>query len=168
MKTSLSIAAGLAFLFAAPAFAQDAPICDGPQDACRQIAEITARYNSAFNKRDLAGLAALFTTDTVGAWPGGMLKGRESRENLFTELFKAGWSNHAGGPDQVHVIGDWGWATGTWTATPPGAKDASHDAWGTWGEVVVRQDGVWKVRMQAWNVAGPDVEQPKADTSSKH
>jgi len=168
MKSGLSIVAGLAVLLAAPAFGQDMPTCDGPQDACRQIAEITAQYNSAFNNRDLAGLSALFTTDTVGAWPGGVLHGREARENLFVDLFKSGWSNHAGGPDQVHVIGDWGWAVGTWTATPPGAKDASQAAWGTWGEVVVRQDGVWKIRMQAWNVAGPDAEQARANISSKH
>jgi uncharacterized protein (TIGR02246 family) len=167
MKPDLSIGAGLALLFAAPAFGQDTPSCDGPQDACRQIAEITAQYNAAFNNRDLARLAALFTTDTVGAWPGGMLYGRVARENLFTDLFKAGWLNHAGGPDQIHVIGDWGWAVGTWTATPPGAKDASHPAWGTWGEVVVHQDGVWKIRMQAWNVAGPSAEQA-ANTSPNH
>jgi len=162
VKPGLSIGAAWALLFAAPAFGQDTPSCDGPQDACRQIAAITAQYNAAFNKRDLTGLSALFTADTVGAWPGGMLRGREARENLFTDLFKAGWSNHAGGPDQIHVIGDWGWAVGTWIAVPPGAKDASHPAWGTWGEVVVRQDGVWKIQMQTWNVAGPDAEQAQA------
>jgi ketosteroid isomerase-like protein len=167
MKPRLSTGVGLTLLVATPAFGQNTPSCDGPQDACRQIVEVTARYNAAFNNHDLAGLSALFTADTVGAWPGGILHGQEARENLLTDLLKAGWANHAGGPDQVHVIGDWGWAVGTWTATPPGAKDTTHPAWGTWGEVVVRQDGVWKIRMQAWNVAGPDAKQAQPHTSSK-
>jgi hypothetical protein len=52
-----------------------------------------------------------------------MLNGREQLEKFYADGFKAGWSNHSSGPTQVHVMGDWAWVVGTWSAVPPGAKE---------------------------------------------
>ena len=165
MKIGLITVAGAALVFGGPAFAQQAPSCDGPQDACRQIVDISNQYNAAFNSHDVAAITGLFTTDAVDVGENVMLSGRAALEKFYTDGFKAGWATHSSGPNQVHVMGDSGWAVGSWSATPPGAKDASQKAAGTWGDVVVLQNGTWKIRMLTWNVTEAPPESAGANTA---
>jgi hypothetical protein len=98
----------------------------------------------------------MFTPDAADAGEGVMLSGREQLEKFYSDGFKAGWSNHSSGPSQIHVMGDWAWLVGTWSALPPGAKDKVQ---GSWGAVDVREGGTWKIKMLTWNVAEPPPQQ---------
>lgn len=102
----------------------------GPKQAVRR----------GFNRHDVK-IVELFTADGVDVGEGVKLAGRESLQEFFAGGFNTGWTNHSSAPDQVHVMGDWGWATGSWSATPPRVKEASQTVGGTWGDVFVRQGG---------------------------
>jgi uncharacterized protein (TIGR02246 family) len=155
-KLGLVAAAGLSIVFISPAFSQQAPTCEGSKDACQQISDLSKEYDAAFNKHDVAAVVGMFTPDAADAGEGVMLSGREQLEKFYSDGFKAGWSHHSSGPSQVHVMGDWAWVVGTWSALPPGAKDKVQ---GSWGAVDVREGGTWKIKMLTWNVAEPPPQQ---------
>jgi ketosteroid isomerase-like protein len=163
VKLTLVAAAGLSTVFVVSASAQQAPTCEGPKDACQQIADLSKVYDTAFNNHDVATIVGGFTPDATDVGEGVMLSGREALEKFYSDGFKAGWSNHSSGPTEVHVMGDWAWAVGTWSGLPPGAKDKVQ---GTWGAVDIRQGGAWKIRMLTWNVAEPAPQQA-AQTQTK-
>src|SRR5690349_5984282 len=82
-----------------PAFAQQAPSCEGSPDACQQISDISKQYNRTFNSHDVPSMVALFTTDAVMVGEGGgkgvRLSGREAIEKFYSEIFKSRASDHA-------------------------------------------------------------------------
>ena len=74
--------AGLAFAFALPAFAQEQNTVD--PEVRQQIEAVYKKFDEAFNKRDAAALAALYTQDAIEVWPweekGGAASGQEAIE----------------------------------------------------------------------------------------
>src|SRR5689334_7466526 len=89
MKLHLLAAASLAIGLAVPALAKEkiGP-CTGPEDACRQIADATKAEELAFNKKDAAAVAALYTQDAVYVTEGPDVSGRDAIEKTYTDAFK--------------------------------------------------------------------------------
>ena len=150
MRASLLVSIGLVSIFAIPVGAQ--PICDGPQDTCRALVDLTAKYSAAFNKNDAVALAALYTSDAVIVGEAPIASGREAIEKSFAGLFKGGGvSNHMASVIQVHVIGDMAWRFGDWSWMGPGANHATQKYHGYWSTVNQREGGDWKIREETWN-----------------
>lgn len=151
MRARLLVAIGLVTGFAIPVGAQ--LTCEGPQDSCRALVDLTAKYAAAINKNDAAGLAALYTSDAVIVGEAPIASGRESIEKTFGDLFKGGgWSNHTANVIQVHVIDDMAWRFGDWSAMGPGADHTTQKYHGYWSTVNQREGGDWKIREETWNV----------------
>jgi hypothetical protein len=122
--------AGLAIGFAAPAFAQQKDTTD-PQIA-QQLEMIGRKSDEAFNNKDAAALAALFTQNAVVVTDRGPIYGREAIEKHFADLFqKVHLSNHLTKVDEN---------------SPPITGTAGNEVWwfGAWF-------GAWSVTVQSQN-----------------
>ena len=148
MRLRLLATAGLAVGLVAPAVAQErATACDGPQDACQQVANLVKSYDDAFNKGDAATVAAIFTPDGIEMTEAPKVSGREAIERHYSDAFKAGLSHVVVNVDELHVVGDTTWGVGDWSATGPGPNHATRPYHGNWGAVWVRNGGTWRLRM---------------------
>jgi len=168
MKLRLLAFTGLAVSFVVPALAQGkVGTCTGPQDACQEIAAIAQKYMDAFNRSDAAAVAALFTKDAVQVPEGPVLSGREAIHAALTDTFKGGgWSKFEASQDQVHVMGDVAWIVGHSSAMGPGPNHTTQPYRFNWGDVVVRDDGTWKIRMETYNVIETPPQQNNAAAST--
>jgi uncharacterized protein (TIGR02246 family) len=141
-------AAGLLIGFAAPAIAQEkVGTCDGPRDACQQVAALIRSYDEAFNRKDAAAVAAIFTPDGIEITEAPVVSGREAIEQHYRDAFKAGWSDVMVNVDQFHVKDDMTWGVGDWHANAPGPGNTTRLAHGNWGAIWVKSGGAWKLRM---------------------
>jgi uncharacterized protein (TIGR02246 family) len=166
MKIRILAVAGLALLFGKPSFAQQAATCDGPQDACQQIIKGLKQFEAAYNRKDVAGVGAVFTPDAVIVWEGPMLSGREAIEKFYGDGFKAGFADNSSPADQVHVMGNMAWLVGSWSASGPGPNNTTQTYQGNWGSVNVNEGGTWKTRMLTWNTIENLPEQAGASAST--
>jgi uncharacterized protein (TIGR02246 family) len=155
MKIYLSAFAGLILGLAMPAAAQQTTTCEGPKDVCQKIVELWTRWVTAFNKKDAAGTAAVFTADAVWSGERTKLSGTEAFTKFYDDAFKAGATNASSIPDQVHVVGDMAWSVGSWSDTGPGPNNTTQLYHGNWGAVAVNDGGIWKIRMLSWSVDEP-------------
>jgi uncharacterized protein (TIGR02246 family) len=147
MRAQILAAACLTLALGTPAFAQQAPTCDGPRDACQQIVNLGKQYESAYNNKDAAGVSATFTSDAIVVWEGPTLSGRDAIEKVLGDFIKAGFTNHSGPADQMHVVGDMAWVIGTWSESGPSPNNSTQTYRGRWAAVDVNQGGTWKTRM---------------------
>lgn len=153
MKLRLLAAAGLAIGFVVPALAQEkmGP-CTGPEDACRQVANLVKSYNVAFNKQDAAAVAALYTQDAVYATEGPIISGRDAIEKFYADGFKAGFSNMMANMSESHIMGESAWGVGDWSATGPGPNHTTQPYHGNWVNLFVHNGSTWKIRLDTYNV----------------
>jgi uncharacterized protein (TIGR02246 family) len=147
MKLHLLAAASLAIGLAVPALAKEriGP-CTGPEDACRQIAELEKDEEVAFNKNDAAAVAALYTQDAVYVTEGPVVSGRNAIEKTYTDAFKTD-SNLELNIGESRIMGDTAWAWGGWSVISSGKP--LH---GNWVTLFVREGGAWKMRVDTYNV----------------
>jgi len=157
MKIRLLALVGLAISFALPTFAQQKETVD--PKITEQLIALAKKFDDAFNNNDAAAVAALFTKDGVMVTDTGPVYGPEAIEKYQAEVFKNGhFSNHIGKADQygAHMIGTDGkqvWRNGEWSLTWQGKTGDPEQVKGYWSAIeVLDTDGVWKDRMQTWNV----------------
>jgi ketosteroid isomerase-like protein len=96
MKIPLAVAlAGLAIVFAVPAFTQEKEevnpfpfraIAASPQ-LVQQLEAINLKFDEACNKHDATAVGALYIAKAVQVTPVGTLSGREAIEKYFTDLW---------------------------------------------------------------------------------
>jgi len=105
MKMRLVVAlTGLAFGFAAPAFAQQTDTID-PQIA-EQLRAEAKKFEEAYNNHDAAAVAALFTEDAVLVTPHGTFSGRKAIEEKYEEEdFRAYHGIHRAAKDSGYRAG---------------------------------------------------------------
>jgi uncharacterized protein (TIGR02246 family) len=151
MKLRLWVAAGLAIGFTAPALAQDkAETCDGPQNACQQIISTPQKFAAAFNRKDAAGTAAVFTQDAILVPEGPIVSGLAEVEKFWAAAIQGGASDLAADVHHIHVVGDTGWGVGDWSYTGPGPNHTTQRYRGHWSGVWGREGDAWKVRLDTF------------------
>jgi len=158
----------LAIGFTAPAFAQQKDTVD-PQ-IIRQYAELSKKFDEAYNNNDAAALTACFTADAVLVNDTGPVYGREAIEKHFADVFKqVHVSNHIGQRDQYspHILGTGNeiWANGEWSLTFQGKSGGPIQAKGHWSAIDTREGDAWKIRMLTWNVTPPPAASPSPTAS---
>lgn len=153
MKMRLLAIVGLAIGLVAPAVAQEKMgACTGPQDACQAAEDLAKSYEAAFNRKDAAAVAALYTQDGVFVPEGPILSGREAITKATADAIKAGFSDLAIHTAQAHVVGDMAWVVGDYSQTGPGQNQTTQRYRGNYGAVDVRDGGTWKIRMLTINM----------------
>jgi uncharacterized protein (TIGR02246 family) len=158
MKIPLLLAlAGLAIGFTVQTLAQQKDTVD-PQ-IIEQLAALPKKFAAAFNNNDGAALAALYAEDAVLATDSGPIYGREAIEKFYVDLFKqVHFSNQVAKPYSPHIIGTTGndmWWNGEWSNTIKGDNWGPIDQKGYFANILVREGGDWKVRLDIFNVTPP-------------
>jgi|tagenome__1003787_1003787.scaffolds.fasta_scaffold20990034_3 uncharacterized protein (TIGR02246 family) len=116
----------------------------------RQIREKMAlSFSEAVKSKDAARTAERYSEDVVLsalAPTPRVVTGRAAVRNWYEDLFKAGFVEYSGKPDQVHLIRDGlAWSTGTYTITVAGRQVRGH-----WLDQFQREgDGEWRVTFEA-------------------
>jgi len=150
MLRSLMIMPMLTIALAMPAAAQQI----SEQDARRAAESFVETFLKAAQKKDAAGLAALYTEDALLITPDGPISGRAAIEKWHAEGFKV-FTQEAAKLDQVEVIGDGvRWRTGTWAGTFQGPH-GSLQVKGYWATTDVLRGNTWKIRMEVDNMTPP-------------
>jgi uncharacterized protein (TIGR02246 family) len=130
--------------------------------AARQAADsVVQAHNKAFQAKDAAAAAALYSEDVIEVTPDGPLVGRGALEKNFAELLKI-FTPEPAKLDQVVMIGDaMRLRTGTWEGviqSPNGPVPVK----GYWATTDVREGNSWKIRMEtALPMSPPPAEQKK-------
>ena len=146
MKTRLAVAlVGLAISLALPTFAQQKDRVD-PKIA-QQIRVLGMKYDEAFNKKDAAAVAALYTEDAVYVAQHGTSHGRHAIEKTYASYFQHSHSiNHIITVDRVNAVGNDIRAFGTWSSDFQDANGVPRKDWGHYRWLLVRQGDTWKIR----------------------
>src|SRR3954452_4716239 len=148
MRLHLLAAASLAIGLVVPALAQNKTgKCTGPQDACQQLVDFNQAQMVAFNKKDAAAVAALYTEDAVFVTEGPILNGRAAIEKFYADGIKGGDSNLVINIVESRIMGDGAWAIGDWNVVS--SQGPVH---GNWVTLFVRDRGAWKMRVDTFNV----------------
>ena len=149
---------GLAIGFAVSAPAQWKDTAD-PRVAQQLVSfydsALRTKYDEAFNMKDAAALAALFTEDAVLVTPEGLFSGRQAIEKRYAGMFKRSHlTDLFGVRDQLNAIGNELWAVGEWWSLLQTEKGPVQVG-GYWSEIYVREGDAWKIRMSTFNVSPP-------------
>ena len=143
------------------------PICAQQQDlqeVMNAVTALSARENELLTKKDAAGIASLFTSDglLVMLAPQFAFKpGRDAILKHYQGIIDAGATSITLELKNLELRGnDSIWAAGNYSIT---VKDKTIQ--GNWFRILKRENGNWKIAMEAFARAGV-VDAPPAATDS--
>jgi uncharacterized protein (TIGR02246 family) len=148
--------------FSLPSFAQQQDL----QEVMNAANALGARENELLSKKDAAGIASLFTSDglLVTLAPQFAFKpGRDAIQKHYQGIIDAGATSVTLELKNLELRGNDGvWAAGTYSVTVKG-----NNIQGNWFRILKRENGNWKIAMEA--VARPGVidAPPPAASSSQ-
>ena len=120
----------------------------GATDLRAQITKLDQAWQTAYNAKNAAGLAALYTEDAKVMAPGSATaSGRAAIQAFFAEDVKAGATNTLT-TGEVLDGGTYAIAIGGYVATGPDGKHLDH---GTYTTIYKKVDGGWKIFRDTWN-----------------
>ena len=153
MKIRVVVAlVGLAISFAPPVFAQQKDTQD-PETA-QQVRALASNYDAAFNRRDAATVAGLYTEDAVFNIPEGKFQGRQAIEGLYAKHYfgEAHSKNVVTGVNQAIEAGNEVRATGTWSDSFEDPSTGTIHADGTYSWVLVHDVDTWRIRESTYDM----------------
>ncbi len=117
------------------------------------IQDADKQYADAFNRGDLAALAALHTEDVLYLPPNASaVSGRQGVESTAKELFDAGWKNMSFSSVQFGSDGDLAYNVGRYSVDDPTDESTT----GHFVDIYKRQaDGSWKIHVTITNSDTP-------------
>ena len=122
------------------------------EDAIRRL--VGEDYDKAMDAGDISAKMRLYTADAVLMPPeGSAVSGQEAIRLWHEALFKKATSQGVSKVDEIQILGEWGFARGTYsgTVTPRsgGQRSSVSEKW----LVLVRlqADGSWKIARDIWN-----------------
>ncbi len=120
------------------------------------IQDADKQYADAFNRGDLAAVAALHTEDVLYLPPNASaVSGRQGVESTAKELFDAGWKNMSFSSVQFGSDGDLAYHVGTFSVDAP-TDEGMRKEEGKFVDIYKRQaDGSWKVHVTIFNSDTP-------------
>ena len=151
MKSAIFAAALLTVAcFSLPIFAQQQVDL---QEVMKAADALSARESELLSKKDAAGIASLFTSDglLVTLAPQFAFKpGRDAIQKHYQGIIDAGATSIALELKNLELRGNDGvWAAGTYSVT---IKDKTIQ--GNWFRILKRDNGNWKIAMEAFARAG--------------
>ena len=146
--------------FSSPIFAQQQEL----QEVMEAANALSARQSELLSKKDAAGIASLFTSDglVVMLAPQFAFKpGRDVIQKHYQGIIDAGTTAITLELKNMELRGNDGvWAAGNYSVT---VKDKTIQ--GNWFRILKRENGTWKIAMEAFARAGA-VDVPSAATGS--
>jgi uncharacterized protein (TIGR02246 family) len=154
--------------FSSPMLAQEQDL----QEAMKAANSLSARENDLLSKKDAAGIASLFTSDglLVMLAPQFAFKpGRDAIQKHYQGIIDAGATGITLELKNLELRGSDGvWAAGNYSVTikdrsVQGNKDRTVQ--GNWFRILKRENGSWKIAMEAFARAGAMNAPPAASSS---
>jgi uncharacterized protein (TIGR02246 family) len=146
--------------FSLPALAQQQDL----QDVMNAANALSARENELLSKKDAAGIASLFTSDglLVMLAPQFAFKpGRDAILKHYQGIIDAGATSITLELKNLELRGNDGvWAAGNYSVT---VKDKAIQ--GNWFRILKRENGSWKIAMEAFGRAG-SIDAPPSSASA--
>ena len=143
------------------------PICAQQQDlqeVMNAVTALSARENELLTKKDAAGIASLFTSDglLVMLAPQFAFKpGRDAIQKHYQGIIDAGATSITPELKNMELRGNDGvWAAGNYSVT---VKDKTIQ--GNWFRILKRENGTWKIAMEAFARAIIDAPPAAAGSS---
>ena len=116
-------------------------------DLKKQVDQISVAYTERFNKKDAAGLVALWAPD--GIWVNAVAGPSKLAPDTYENMFKAGLEHLEAAVTQVVPLGpDTAIGTGTYHFTGKNpTSGAAINVEGYWSAAYVKEGGKWKLKM---------------------
>jgi uncharacterized protein (TIGR02246 family) len=134
------------------------------QEVMNATNALGVRESELLGKKDAAGIASLFTSDglLVMLAPQFAFKpGRDAIQKHYQGIIDAGASSITLELKNMELRGNDGvWAAGNYSVT---VKEKTIQ--GNWFRILKRENGIWKIAMEAFARAGA-IDTPPASTSS--
>ncbi len=128
---------------------------ESPQEVKDAILAVEKQYDEAFNKRDPAALASLYSEDAqIHAPDKEVIKGRQNIERHWKEEMKistAAGEKNSGETTEVLAFGEVAHETGHWVAKKSNGTISSH---GKYFVLWKKQGSRWMLHREIWNQTG--------------
>jgi ketosteroid isomerase-like protein len=128
-------------------------------DLKEEIGKVGSAYEQYFNKKDAAGITSLYTKKYLRVNAGGVVA---DNTKLYEGVFKTGFDHLDVKMTEVQPLSDdMAMATGESRITGKNEKGDPLDVTVIWTDVLVRENGQWKIRMLTSLPKPPPPPQPQ-------
>jgi ketosteroid isomerase-like protein len=110
---------------------------------------VAKKWEAAYNRKDAAGVAALYTESAVEVAPTGIFQGRAAIQKRIEDDFKAGGHDLSISVKNIQSSGDVIMASGDWNG-----HYGSQAAHGYWANSTIRSTSL--IQQNGFNLAMPD------------
>jgi len=121
------------------------------KEARLAVEAFIAKYLEIYNKKDAAGVAALYAEDGVLVPPGSMVTGKANIEKAWRAKFDAGRSGLRYDIQQVKVEGNAVWSIGQFSVTMPEENGAMQERRGNFVNIYEWDGDGLKFRIHSFN-----------------
>ena len=115
------------------------------QNLKQEIGKVASAYEQNFNKKDAAGITSLYTKNYLRVNAGGVVT---DNTKLYEGIFKTGFDHLEAKTTEIQPLSDdMAMATGESRITGKSENGDPLDVTIIWTDVLVRENGQWKIRM---------------------
>ena len=127
----------------------------GRQDVRQAVEAFITKYLDAYNKKDAAGVAALYTEDGFLVPPGPITTGKQNIEKAWRAVFDAGRTGLRYDIQQVQAEGNIVWSVGQFTVMAPDESGVLQERQGNFANIYQWEGDGLKFRVHAFNFLPP-------------
>src|SRR3954468_14167632 len=127
----------------------------GRPDPRRAVEAFVAKYLDTYNRKDAAGVAALYTEDGLLVPPGPITTGRQNIEKAWRAVFDAGRTGLRYEIQQVQAEGNVVWSVGRFTVRAPDESGVLQERQGNFANIYQWEGDGLKFRVHAFNFLPP-------------
>jgi uncharacterized protein (TIGR02246 family) len=128
----------------------------GRQDARQAVEAFVAKYLEAYNKKDAAGVAVLYTEDGLLVPPGPIATGKQNIEKAWRAVFDAGRTGLRYDIQQIEAEGNLVWSVGRFTVMVPDESGMLQERQGNFANIYEWVGDELRFRVHAFNfLPGP-------------
>ncbi|WP_207462516.1 SgcJ/EcaC family oxidoreductase [Azospirillum sp. SYSU D00513] len=116
------------------------------------LSSLTRAWENAFNAKDAAGLAALYTPQARLLTPTRVIAtGAEEIRGYLATLLDHGIAGHRFEPVEGAEEGATAWQVGRWQAQSPGGGEHGERREGNYSLILRREGADWRIHAHIWN-----------------
>ena len=127
----------------------------GRQDVGQAVEAFIRKYLDAYNKKDAAGVAALYTEGGLLVPPGPITTGKQNIEKAWQAVFDTGRTGLRYDIQQVQAEGNIVWSVGQFTVMAPDESGVLQERQGNFANIYQWEGDVLKFRVHAFNFLPP-------------
>jgi uncharacterized protein (TIGR02246 family) len=127
----------------------------GRPDVRQAVEAFVTKYLDTYNRKDAAGVAALYTEDGLLVPPGPITAGRQNIEKAWRAVFDAGRTGLRYDIQQVQAEGNIVWSVGRFTVMAPDESGVLQERQGNFANIYQWEGDGLKFRVHAFNFLPP-------------